>query len=231
MSIAAKIRYMYDNGQMTNSPEDKKRVAAMFGITIQTVHATLKNHLGLRKSITELPMNSIHNIRMDSYSEIKELINKRYDECYDIARSKGIDLPKIEVCFNLKGTVAGMFCTRFGKKFFRVNLILAFENIENYLKQIIPHEFSHYIVNHSFSLNNPSPHGIQWKKTMRFIFGLNPERCHNYDTTNVKRNVKTYMYKCLCRQIEISSIRHRRIQTNQKNYICKICHQRIEFVN
>jgi SprT protein len=230
MSIAARIREMYNNGKITDSPEDKKRVAAMFGITVQTVHATLKNHLNKKESIPEAPIQ-VSNIKINNYHEVQELIYNKFDECYEIAKSKGIDLPKIEVHFDLKGVVAGQFC-RYDRMFFRVNLVLAEENINDYLNQTVPHEFSHYIVRSQFNEKGfeVKSHGYEWKRTMVRVFGLNPERCQ-YDTTNAKvRQTQTYTYKCGCRQIQLGALRHKRMQLKERSYICCYCHKKLEYV-
>lgn len=46
-SKAEVVREMYDQGKVSLSVADKKRVADELGMTVQTVHATIQKHLGL----------------------------------------------------------------------------------------------------------------------------------------------------------------------------------------
>ena len=169
---------------------------------------------------------------MYNSSEVKALIENRYNECYEIAKQAGYDLPKIDIEWNLKGTVAGMFCVRFARKYFSVNLELAKNNLEDYLKQTVPHEFSHYIVNAVAAKNiyeKPKAHGQQWKNTMVRVFGLDPLRCHSYDTSQLTgRHEKPYIYKCLCQEHHMTKLLHRRMVAGQKR-MCVCCKTTIYF--
>jgi len=243
MSIAAIIRGMYDRGEITNSPEDKKRVAAKFGITVQTVHATIKKHVAKYGPVNPPKLVKDKNYRPrpqvvvtdspEHYDLVKQAVTDRFNECYEMARKRAnLDLPKIPIQFNLKGCTAGMFCWNWTTGRFRVNLVIAKENLEDYLKDTVPHEFCHYIVHHKYfsSFYKPKPHGREWKNAMVTIFGLHPSRCHTYNVTNARqRRRKTYTYKCACRTMEIGEIRHRRALSG-KRYYCGICHTPIQFV-
>jgi len=167
------------------------------------------------------------------YDSVKALIENRYNDCYREAETKGYDLPKIDIEWDLKGSHAGQFCVRFARKYFRVNLELAKQNLEDYLKQVVPHEFSHYIVNAVAAksyFGMPKSHGWEWKNAMIRVFGLDPKRCHSYDTSSVaRRHARPYVYKCNCTEHKITAILHQRIMMGQ-HYRCNCCKSRITFV-
>lgn len=160
---------------------------------------------------------------MIEYADVRKAVEQKYLECYEVAKSRGIDLTQIPIEWNLRGTVAGKFCFNYGKTVFKVNLELARYNLEEYLGQTVPHEFSHYIVYaRYFSLGKYcKPHGLEWKSTMRNIFGCQPKRCHSYDISQVSR--RKYVYKCNCRHFYLGVVRHRRMQRNPFMYRCPRC--------
>lgn len=47
-SKADVVRELYDNGVITLSAPDKKKIAEELGMTVQTVHATIMKHIGLK---------------------------------------------------------------------------------------------------------------------------------------------------------------------------------------
>jgi len=155
-------------------------------------------------------------------SEVIQMVENKYNECYEIAKAKGIDLPKIDIEWNLKGTCAGQFCIRIGRKYFRVNLELAQQNIEEYLNQTVPHEFCHYITRHKYSYS-VAPHGAEWKNAMVQFFGLDPRLCHSYDVSQVKQGRGRFEYKCSCKTFSIGPVRHKRLQMNPDKYYCPTC--------
>ena len=239
-SKAAVVRAMFDAGDMDNSPDQKKRVALLLGMTVQTVHATLVNYKKIDPSTLIPPV--LHPVfppvvKMPSGS-IRELINARFNECYKIAKSKGVvvDLPFIEVRWNLRGRTAGQFGWKSDTEWFDVNLPLAEANLEDYLAQVVPHEFCHYIDYMSWkrsgfnSWQKPKAHGLQWKHLMLSVFGRIPERCHHYDTSAVAGSRSHYKYKCACRSWAFGAVRHRRLQMNSKRYWCPKCKGHLTFV-
>lgn len=229
MSKSAEIRRMFLNGEMKDNPSDKRRVAAMFGIRIQTVTQALKalenNHT------TKTNVNTKQPLKQDDHSSVKKTIIDKYEECYDIAKQHGIYLDRIPVDFDIRGRVAGKFV--YGNRFcFKVNMEIAFHNLEEYLARTVPHEFAHYIVRIKYGFL-AQPHGREWKQTMRSVFGLEPTSCHNYNMENVTsgRNIERFKYVCGCKDKihYITSIRHKRVQIENKKYLCVSCRKAISF--
>jgi len=235
-SKASIVRAMFRSGDMDDSPEQKKRVANLLGMTVQTVHATLVKMNGKPSlMVPPKPISSVSSIpKVDSYADVQRLVENKYNDCYEIAKAKGYDLPKIEIDWSLKGMVAGMFCTQFDRKFFKVNMALAKDNLEDYLNQTVPHEFSHYIVRAVAAKNifgRPKSHGQEWKNVMIRVFGLDPKRCHSYDVSQVRqRHGNYYEYKCACKTFKLGSVRHHRLQVNPNRYWCPNCKGHLTFI-
>ncbi len=227
-SKAAVVRAMYLAGDVDNSPEQKKRVALLLSMTVQTVHATIAKMLSKDNptpKTKEVPVQQLMPKILDNYADVRNAIIHQYDECYEIAKRKGYDLPKIEILWDLKGTCAGQFCRR-PEKHFRVNMELARQNIKDYLADTVPHEFSHYIARYKYLFCKP--HGDEWKQIMRTVFDLVPRRCHEYDVSEVcRKRGPTYQYACGClKPWHLSRIRHLRVLTG-RHYTCPKCHQRL----
>lgn len=100
------------------------------------------------------------------------------------------------VQYDLRGRTAGQAWGM--KNLIKLNPILLHENLEDFKVNTIPHEIAHIV---SFQLYGRSGagHGPNWKYVMRRM-GIEPSRCHQYDTTNAKvRNVaKTSLYCTGC---------------------------------
>lgn len=165
--------------------------------------------------------------------EVKQIILNKFDECYEIAKSKGKEVPEILVDWSLKGCCAGQFRSDYGRNYFRVNLQLAVENLDEYIRRTVPHEFAHYIqrIEDKRYCSRSKPHGWTWKNIMLTYFNLTPERCHIYNTENVRqkrsRVRRDYIYVCGCQEHHLTSIRHKKILQGV-SYICKRCKQTLK---
>jgi len=99
-------------------------------------------------------------------------------------------------------------------------------NTEVFLKSTIPHEIAHCI-QHIIKPYAKQSHGPEWKNIMRCL-GLVPTSCHSYDTLNILRTKKPYIYQCACRKVGLSAIRHKR--SKRGKYTCSICKKELEFI-
>ena len=226
-SKAAIVRAMFMAGDIDNSPDQKKRVATLLGMTVQTVHATLvkMNAPVVQKTPVIVPKNEPVANPSD---DIVQMIRDRFDQCYnELALDHNIRLAPIPIRFDLRGGSAGQFC--FGmSNYFRVNLEIAKNNLVDYMKQTIPHEVCHYV---NFVLTGRScGHGLEWKRAMIRLFGLEPKRCHNYNVSNLKTHRKPFVYKCDCREHNLSAIKHSRMIYNPHQYRCVRCSSFLTFV-
>ena len=141
-----------------------------------------------------------------------------------------ITMRDVTLRYDLKGRTAGTANSY--KDIIQINYILLKENTEHYIKQTLGHEYAHLITHRLYKLNKfynrPTTHGRDWKNVMRHI-GLKPDRCHNYDLTNVEiKRQKRWKYYCGCakRTHEISTTIHNRINKGRK-YRCRECGVRV----
>lgn len=132
----------------------------------------------------------------------------------------------------LKGTTAGQACYKLNK--LKVNFVLYKQNKLDYLWNTIGHEVAHLIAYQVFGAAalRRNHHGAEWKLVMRSL-GLAPDRCHQYDTSEVKRKVtiQKFMYRCSCREHNVSTVKHNRMKSGTRRYICLHCRGPIVFQN
>lgn len=233
-SKAAVVRAMYLSGEVSFIPEDKNRVALLLGMTVQTVHATLIKMVKPIGSPAPIAKPQVVKIT-DSFADVRKAVEDRYNECYEIAKARGgVDLPKIIILWDLKGKSAGRFNWGWGVCTFEVNLVLAKENLEEYLAQTIPHEFSHYIAYVNWKSKgcwrNPPKHNWEWQRIMLNIFKREPHRCHSYDVSSVSRKVKRFDYKCKCMNHSLTPMKHSKMMFNPRAFVCSRCRTLLTFV-
>ena len=160
-------------------------------------------------------------------------------------------IPAIDVVFNLRGKAAGMYrcfrpnkCARSGilnvlsssgstastRRQIRFNPWLFAKYPKDSYDNTIPHEVAHYISDCLYNLNNIKPHGCEWKTIMR-DFGAEPNVRAKYTLEGIPvRNTKSYDYQCSCRQVGLTSYRHRKIRQGIQQYRCRDCQQTLVLV-
>lgn len=84
--------------------------------------------------------------------------------------------------FDLRGTTAGQAFP--AKHHIRLNGQLLNENTEHFIEQTVGHEWAHLAAAHLHG-HNIQGHGKEWKSLMVRL-GLNPARCHTYDTQKAR---------------------------------------------
>lgn len=178
-----------------------------------------------------------------SLSEMKEIVENRvvelmvkFDEAFDGRTKHRIDIPS-SINFSMKGSTAGRSCfnTLTGDGWLDFNTVIMEDNWAEFDQTII-HEVAHYCAN-TFEGNTYTrggryiSHGKTWKGMMQF-FGVEAERCHNYNTSRVTgvRKQRKFEYKCSCSILEISTVRHNRMTKKGVMYKCRKCNTRIEFI-
>ncbi|MDY6943323.1 MAG: SprT-like domain-containing protein [Pseudomonadota bacterium] len=129
-------------------------------------------------------------------------------------------LAAVAVEYSLRGCAAG----RAGPKKISLNPVLLRENESSFLAQVVPHEYAHCAVMQLWP--RAAPHGRHWKMVMELL-GAPARRCHPFDTRNVRqRRLRRYRYRCGCGPVELTSIRHHRIERGAA-YDCRRCGQRL----
>jgi SprT protein len=167
---------------------------------------------------------------------------KRYVALATKKTGRHYNVPLVK--FDLRGRTAGVAR---GTHTVDFNPILLMENPEEYFGETIAHEVAHCIDtangdNQSEGIRfdrygrmrraKRSIHGPSWKHIMRNIFGVEPQRTHDMDTTNAQVRVKTkfeYQCKCCNKSLFVSSVRHNKqrryelMNPGKSFYTCKRC--------
>lgn len=139
----------------------------------------------------------------------------------------------LNIIFKRNGTTAG-YCN-YRKKTLMFQLDLAEHNEEDFISQTVPHEVAHWIDFEHNGIHRDRKgwiaHGYTWKYIMRRVYGLNPDRCHTYDTSvTITKKQDRYEYTCGCATHKISTTLHNKILRGQTRQ-CNRCRQRIVWKN
>jgi len=132
---------------------------------------------------------------------------------------------KISVSLDLKGTCAGK--AYHWENRVKLNRFLLRQNPESMVNQTLPHEIAHVITHIQYPFAKGS-HGPEWQSVMR-MFGLVPDTCHDYDTSNVGTwKLKRFEWLCPCGTKPMAAIRHKRALKNirergNSGYTCRKC--------
>lgn len=155
------------------------------------------------------------------------LLNQRIETCYQQAEAffkRAFKRPTVSL--KLRGQKAGV--AHLHENLLRFNPQLYRENHAHFLEQTVAHEVAHLIAHQMFGAGI-QPHGEEWQLIMRGVYGLVPERCHNYE---VQRRVQTrYIYRCACTEggeFPFSSQRHRLVGKGRR-YFCRRCKVTLSF--
>jgi len=140
-----------------------------------------------------------------------------------------VDIPQsvidnIAFDFSLRGKNGGQ---AYGYMKLRYNLdIIKLNGADAYCKRTVPHECAHIIQKAMANYNRGtertldySSHGYVWKTIMRGA-GLESSRCHNYKTAPVRTTRKFLWAMSNGQTVELTSIRHKRQISGEKNYYC-----------
>ena len=143
-----------------------------------------------------------------------------------------IRLPEAVIDFSLRGRCAGQAkVERSGATSLRINLKLLTENLADFLAQTIPHEVSHLVITWQArkKRQRPRPHGPEWQLVMQNCYGLQPVRCHSYQTSPARCVPRNFLYRCNCREHRLTSIMHNKLSQRYKA-LCKSCRTQLKFV-
>ena len=130
---------------------------------------------------------------------------------------------RIPVHFDLSGTSAGMFKLEGKRGQIRYNPWIFAKYFDENLHDTVPHEVAHYIVHAVYGERRIKPHGLEWRYVMQ-EFGIDPAVTFDLDLDGVpQRRQRTHLYHCGCREHELSSTRHNRVQRRRGQYQCQVC--------
>lgn len=164
----------------------------------------------------------------------KDVVLKHVEEAFILAEifyKRSFSRPD-EIIFKRSGTAAG-YCFHSPTK---KTLMFQLDFMDAYPEDAldtIRHEVAHYIQFEYYSYRGYKiqPHGWEWQYVMRNVMGMEPKRCHSYDTsvTKVKRQVR-HEYSCKCGlKHDVSTTIHNKILKG-KGRICSRCRGRLYLV-
>jgi len=130
-----------------------------------------------------------------------------------------------QVSLKLHGQKAGV--AHLTENLLRFNAQLYRENREDFLRQTVAHEVAH-LVAHQLHGAGIRPHGEEWQRIMREVYGLPPRRCHDYAVQ--RRRSTRYLYRCQCPDGEFpfTAQRHSLVLRGRR-YLCRRCRAVLEF--
>ena len=147
------------------------------------------------------------------------------EACYhraEIHYRRRFDRPRLG--FNLRGLAAAAAYP--AQNAIRINRRLFEQNADDFLRNTVAHEVSHLIA-YRLHGRGITPHGAEWAAIMREVFGLEPQRCHDYD---VRLNMKVvYHYRCGCNVGHALGVRRHNNALRGRRYFCRRCRQPLTF--
>lgn len=145
----------------------------------------------------------------------------------------GIKNKPVDIRFDLKGRCTGMYriTHRIGrhKREIRYNTFIFSKFYDDNVNTTVPHEVAHYVSDIMYGLRNIKPHGKEWQTIMQ-AFGVEARVTANYDLAGVPlKKLSLYTYQCHCREHQLTSIRHNKINKKRFRYFCNTCKQPLLF--
>ena len=141
---------------------------------------------------------------------LNEQKEKIMDRATEIADEHDINF---DLTFNLKGRTAGK-CHP-SQRWVKLNPSMFKDNFKEMIGQTLPHEIAHLVAWKEYGERG---HGAGWKRVMRRM-GLQPDRCHDYDMSNVLKN-KIY---CDCKTHHVSTRMFNIIKNKPNSRHCTLC--------
>jgi len=150
-----------------------------------------------------------------------ELATEHYIAQAEAMFSRRFD--RVPVVFDLKGRAAGMYKVIGSRRVIRYNPWIFAKYYEENLRDTVPHEVAHFIVDELYPRRRVKPHGPQWQSVMA-RFGANAGVTFDLDLDGVpQRSQRTHPYFCGCQMHAVSTTRHNRILRRRMRYHCCTC--------
>ena len=144
-------------------------------------------------------------------------------------RLLGIELPIIEIRFDLKGKASGMFVVQRNQFYFRYNQIIFSQYFDDAVVNTVAHEVAHYVVCAKWGPGKVKPHGKEWSYVMG-LFRIKPEVTSSYDISQLPlRQQRRHDYRCACMCHQLTTTRHNKVQAKKAVYYCRKCKQPLKF--
>lgn len=168
---------------------------------------------------------------------LRSRLDSRIAECQQLVSALHPEFPKVDYTLFTRRRAAGL---AFGNEHrIALNEVLLRENPETMLRDTVAHEFAHILVWWRYlrqthcpstaapALEPPRAHGPEWRAVMRYVFQVEPSRCHRFDTSNTGARVqRRWEYRCACQMHLITTSKHKRAQGGAR-YVCADCNREL----
>lgn len=135
----------------------------------------------------------------------------------------GVPLAVIPVTFDLFGVSAGMYRSAGRQTVIRYNPLIFSRYFEENLRDTVPHEVAHYVVDKLYGRRGVRPHGCQWQAVMT-DFGVTPLVRHDWNLEGLGiRRQRRFAYRCGCGRHDVTAVRHNRMRKRGVVYRCRRC--------
>lgn len=161
----------------------------------------------------------------DSAESIDQRLYTTVENCYRLAENyyqRRFDRPTLN--FKLRGMAAAT--AHVMQNTIRFNRALLEQNTEDFLINTVPHEISHLIA-YRLHGHRIAPHGAEWATIMRQVFGLKPQRCHQYAVR--PRSKIAYYYRCACAEGHALGARRHHNALRGRRYYCRRCRHFLQY--
>lgn len=130
--------------------------------------------------------------------------------------------PRPRLSFTQRGKAAGT--AHLQRWEIRLNPVLLVDNLPLFLHEVIAHELAHLLV---FARHGRcAPHGKPWQAMMSQVFDLEPRVTHQLDISKLQG--PQFVYRCACREHQLSVRRHNKVLRGQSRYLCRHCGQPLQ---
>ncbi len=169
---------------------------------------------------------------------LRSRLDARMAECQQMVSAIHTDFPTVDYTLFTRRRAAGL---AFGNEHrIALNEVLLRENPEPMLRDTVAHEFAHIVVwwrylqqthrsaHEELAVAPPRAHGTEWQTVMRYVFHVEPSRCHRFDTSNTGARVqRRWEYRCGCQMHLITTAKHKRAQAGAR-YVCADCNRELQ---
>lgn len=160
-------------------------------------------------------------------NQIAEAIKGYYEKAQLLWKIQ--DWPQPTFSLDLRGKTAGK--AFYLQNHIKLNRTLYHENVDEFCRSTVGHEVSHLVVYRRFGFDAATnkEHGEEWASIMDG-FLLDPDPCHTYKLTKVKRLKIRYEYICSCAAHFLTEREHRVAQSGIQENLCKFCKKKLTYI-
>ena len=172
-----------------------------------------------------LTRDRIQELITGIHPELKALAEAKLEATFlEFEQKLDRKLSRPEVTFDLKGRTAGY--AFHNPLRVQLNAGLYKANKEDFLERTVPHEVAHIVQFEVYP--HSKPHGYEWQNLM-YLIGLEPTRCHQYETTPARKHVKWSVTCTTCGRVyKVGSAVLRRLTSGQRKYYCTVCNTQLQ---